>query len=113
AIEAQRPVQICLICYVNQPGELDMVAPFVTNISFAVHVKKVLEMPKVIAHLVPLPAIATEGHTVESLTRVVQEKMQIGLVELQSRVLKKPQEEPVLGFLFTKSNLHTAFNWQP
>lgn len=91
AIEAQRPVQICLICYVNQQGELDMVAPFVNNISFAVHVKKVLEMPKVIAHLVALPAIATEGHTVESLTRVVQEKMQIGLVELQSRVLKKPQ----------------------
>ena len=68
-----------------------MVAPFVNDISFAAHVKKVLEMPQVIAHLVALPAIATEGHTVESLTRVVQEKMQTGLVELQSRVLKKPQ----------------------
>ncbi|MEK5778340.1 1-acyl-sn-glycerol-3-phosphate acyltransferase, partial [Acinetobacter nosocomialis] len=38
AIEAQRPVQICLICYVNQQGELDMVAPFIGNISFAKHV---------------------------------------------------------------------------
>ncbi len=89
AIEAQRPVQICLICYVNQQGDLDVVAPFINDISFAAHVKKVLEMPQVIAHLVALPAIATEGHTVESLTRVVQQTMQAGLVELQSRVLEK------------------------
>lgn len=27
AIEANRPVQICLICYVNQDGQLDTVAP--------------------------------------------------------------------------------------
>jgi len=38
-----------------------------------------------------LPAISSEGHTVDSLTRVVQEKMQEGLHELQSQVLKKPR----------------------
>ena len=90
AIEAQRPVQICLICYVNQQGELDMVAPFIGNISFAKHVRNVLEMPKVTAHLMALPAIATEGHTVESLTALVHENMLEGLQRLQAKVLKKP-----------------------
>ncbi|OAL78313.1 lysophospholipid acyltransferase family protein [Acinetobacter sp. SFA] len=91
AIEANRPLQICLICYVNQQGELDLVAPYVNDLSFAAHVKKVLEMPEVTAHLMALPAISSEGHTVDSLTRVVQEKMQEGLHELQSQVLKKPR----------------------
>ncbi|ANF82431.1 acyltransferase [Acinetobacter sp. NCu2D-2] len=91
AIEANRPVQICLICYVNQNGELDLVAPYIDDISFAAHVQNVLEMPKVTAHLLALPAIQVEGHTVESLTALVQEKMLSGLKDLQSRVLKKPQ----------------------
>ena len=90
AIEAGEPVQICLICYVNQAGELDLVAPFIDDISFAAHVKNVLEMPKVIAHLLALPAIDVTGHTVETLTSLVQEKMLSGLKELQLKVLKKP-----------------------
>ncbi len=88
AIEAQRDVQICLICYVNQQGGLDQVSPFIGNISFAEHVKKVLEMPQVTAHLVALPAICTAGHTVESLTALVQQKMVQGLADLHHKVLK-------------------------
>ncbi|MDN5645665.1 MAG: 1-acyl-sn-glycerol-3-phosphate acyltransferase [Acinetobacter sp.] len=88
AIEAQRDVQICLLCYVNQQGGLDQVSPFIGNISFAEHVKKVLEMPKVTAHLVALPAICTAGHTVESLTALVQQKMVQGLADLHQKVLK-------------------------
>ena len=88
AIEAQRDVQICLICYVNQQGGLDQVSPFIGNISFAEHVKKVLEMPQVTAHLVALPAICTTGHTVESLTALVQQKMVQGLADLHHKVLK-------------------------
>lgn len=88
AIEAQRDVQICLICYVNQQGGLDQVSPFIGNISFAKHVKKVLEMPQVTAHLVALPAICTAGHTVESLTALVQQKMVQGLADLHHKVLK-------------------------
>jgi hypothetical protein len=38
AIEAQRPVQICVICYVNQQGELDLIAPFIGEMTFAEHV---------------------------------------------------------------------------
>lgn len=88
AIDANRPVQICLICYVNQDGQLDTIAPFVGDISFADHVKKVLEMPKVTAHLMALPAISVQGHTVESLTEEVQAQMIEGLGRLQQKVLK-------------------------
>ncbi len=88
AIEAKRPVQICLICYVNQQGELDTVAPFINDMTFVDHVKDVLEMPKVTAHLMALPAIVVEGHDIESLTAVVQERMTEGLAELHRQVLK-------------------------
>ena len=90
AIEAQRPVQICLICYVNQHGQLDMVAPYIDEIGFAEHVKNVLEMPQVTAHLMTLPAIDSTGHSVDSLTAVVQQSMIDGLVTLQAKVLKQP-----------------------
>lgn len=89
AIEAQRPIQICLICYINQRGELDLVSPYVGNISFAQHVKNVLEMPEVTAHLMSLPTISTVGQTVESLTVEVQQKMRDGLQQLQTMVLKQ------------------------
>ena len=92
AIDANRPVQICLICYVNQEGELDTIAPFVGDLSFADHVKNVLEMPKVMVHLMALPAIAVEGHDVESLTEAVHTQMIAGLAQLQQKALKKPPE---------------------
>ena len=90
AIEAQRPVQVCLICYVNQQGELDTVAPFIGDTTFAKHVQNVLEMPNVIAHLMALSAIDSTGHSVESLTEEVQSKMIEGLAQLQAKVLKHP-----------------------
>lgn len=89
AIEANKPVQVCLICYVNKQGQLDTVAPYIGNISFADHVKAVLEMPKVVAHLQALPAIETTGHTLESLTKHVQTMMREGLAELHQNVLIK------------------------
>ncbi len=88
AIEAQKPVQICLICYVNKQGFLDTVAPFIGETTFAEHVQAVLEMPKVTAHLKTLPAISVEGHTIETLTKQVQLEMQKGLEDLQHEVLK-------------------------
>lgn len=87
AIEAQKPVQICLICYVNQAGVLDTVVPYVGKISFATHVLSVLRMPKVTAHLKALPAIDVAGHTIDSLTAKVQSMMRQGLVELQQQVI--------------------------
>ena len=91
AIEAQRPVQICVICYVNQHGELDMIAPFIGDVTFIDHIKNVLEMPKVTAHLLTLPTLHTEGHTVDSLTALVQREMNAGLAQLHQRVLHTVQ----------------------
>lgn len=88
AIEAQKPVQACVICYVNQQGKLDTVVPYIGEETFVDNVQAVLEMPKVTAHLRALPLISVEGHTVESLTKLVQEKMQKGLAELQKEVLR-------------------------
>jgi 1-acyl-sn-glycerol-3-phosphate acyltransferase len=87
AIEAKKPVQVCVICYVNQDGKLDTVVPFIGETGFVEHVQAVLEMPKVVAHLKTFPAISTEGHTVETLTQQVQEMMQKGLEDLQKEVL--------------------------
>ncbi|WP_445116667.1 lysophospholipid acyltransferase family protein [Acinetobacter sp. WZC-1] len=87
AIEAGRPVQICLICYVNQQGQLDQVTPFIGETTFMEHIQSILEMPKVTAHLKAFPAISVEGHTVESLTRQVQQVMRDGLADLQRDVL--------------------------
>lgn len=87
AIEVQKPVQICLICYVNQKGELDMVSPYFGEIKLIDHVKRVVEMPKVTAHLLALPSISVEGHTVETLTALVQKKMIEGLQQLQSEAI--------------------------
>ena len=93
AIEANRPVQICLICYVNQAGELDNIAPFIDDIRFIDHVKNVLEMPKVTAHLIALQPIAVQGHTVETLTQEVQAQMIEGLARLQQKVLMPHPEK--------------------
>lgn len=87
AIEAQRPVQVSVICYIDQQGRLDLVSPFVGNIGFLDHVKQVLEMDQVIAHLYTLPAIETTGHSVESLTALVHQTMQQALAELQQKLL--------------------------
>ena len=87
AIEAKKPVQTCVICYVNKQGQLDNVVPFIGNETFVENVQGVLEMPKVTAHLKTFPAISTEGHTVESLTALVQQTMQQGLEDLQKEVL--------------------------
>lgn len=88
AISAQKPVQVCLICYVNNQGQLDTVAPFIGDTSFTEHLLAVFKMPKVTAHLKVLPAIQVTGHTVESLTSEVQRQMVEGLAELQQQVLK-------------------------
>ena len=88
AIEAKKPIQICLIAYVNQHGQLDDVAPFVGDVGFMAHVQQVLLMPRVTAHLMALPAIDVTGHDVQSLTAVVHEQMTHGLQQLHQQVVK-------------------------
>lgn len=87
AIEAQKPVQICLIAYVNQQGQLDNIIPFIGNQGFVQNLTQVLQMPEVTAHLVALPIIDSRAHTVESLTALVQQEMQQGLDKLHQQLL--------------------------
>lgn len=57
--------------------------------SFVEHIQRVLEMPKVTAHLLTLPPISVEGHDVKSLTQEVQEKMVEGLAQLHKKYLSQ------------------------
>ncbi|OUY08397.1 lysophospholipid acyltransferase family protein [Acinetobacter populi] len=87
AIEANKPVQICLICYINAQGELDHVVPFIDDQTFIENIAHVLQMEQVTAHLVALPSIDTTGHTLESLSAEVQQQMTEGLEKLHQAVL--------------------------
>ncbi|MFB2587949.1 lysophospholipid acyltransferase family protein [Acinetobacter sp. c1-l78] len=87
AIDAQRPVQICLLAYVNQQGELDKIVPYIDE-SIIENLIEVLQMQQVTVHVLPLPAIDSTGHDVESLTQLVQQNMTVGLAELHQKVLK-------------------------
>ncbi|MFC3903913.1 1-acyl-sn-glycerol-3-phosphate acyltransferase [Acinetobacter marinus] len=87
AIEAQKPVQICLIAYVNQAGQLDNIVPFIGNQGFVENGARILQMPVVTAHLVALPSIDTREHTVDSLTALVQKEMKEGLAKLHQEIL--------------------------
>lgn len=82
AIDAKTPVQACVIAYVNREGQLDSVIPYINDQSLIDNMTSVLKMDQVVAHLVALPSIDPEGHTVESLTQEVQKKMSEGLQAL-------------------------------
>ena len=88
AIDAGKPVQVCVLCYVNAHGQLDTVVPFVGDQSFMDNVTQVLQMDQVTAHLMALPAIESHGHTVESLTAEVQAAMTQGFEKLQREVVQ-------------------------
>ncbi len=87
AIEANKPVQICLICYINAENCLDTVVPFVGEQTFLDNIAKILQMDRVVAHLVALPAIDSTGHTLESLGEEVQQRMIEGLAALHQKIL--------------------------
>jgi 1-acyl-sn-glycerol-3-phosphate acyltransferase len=88
AIETNTPVQAVVMCYVNQQGELDMIAPFIGDMTFASHIAKVMSVDRIYAHVMPLATIDSHGHTVESLTQLLHEHMSAGLRELHEKVLK-------------------------
>jgi 1-acyl-sn-glycerol-3-phosphate acyltransferase len=87
AIDAQRPVQMCVLCYVNTQGQLDQVIPFINQQSFLDNVAKVLQTEQVTAHVMALPAIDPAGLSLASLTAEVQQRMHEGLCLLHSQVL--------------------------
>lgn len=87
AIDAQRPVQACVICYVNKFGELDRVIPFIDQQRFLQNVSRVVQTEAVTAHLMALPAIDSSGKSLAALTDEVQQAMREGLARLQQQVI--------------------------
>ncbi|XID74433.1 lysophospholipid acyltransferase family protein [Alkanindiges sp. WGS2144] len=86
AIATQTFIQPVVICYINVEGKLDQVVPFVDDQGFVENLLNVLALEKIRAHVMPLAAISTEGHTVESLTQLLYARMCEGLQVLQQRV---------------------------
>lgn len=87
AIDSQTPVQPVVMCYVTAQGQLDLVIPFIGEISFAEHLQQVLAHPAVTAHVLVLPKISSIGHDVHSLTNTLQQQMRDGLAALHAQVL--------------------------
>lgn len=88
AIDADKPVQPIVVCYVNEQGELDNTVPFYGDISLKDSLLRVIdsEVP-VKAYVLPLEPLSSTGKTRDEMTEELQQRMQAGLEELHGRVL--------------------------
>ena len=92
AIDAGKPVQPIVLCYVNSDGELDDKVPYFGGLTMKESLLQVMDSAAVTAYVLPLEPLATSGKTKEALTKELQERMQEGLKTLHSRVLKSAPE---------------------
>ncbi|WP_227431110.1 lysophospholipid acyltransferase family protein [Psychrobacter sp. I-STPA6b] len=88
AIDANKPVQPIVVCYVNKQGELDESIPYYGKMTMAESIKKVMDSRDTTAYVLPLAPLETQGKTKSKLTDELQQHMQSGLEELHRRVLK-------------------------
>lgn len=89
AIDANVPVQPVVLCYISN-GQLDQTVPYINDINFKDNLLAVTGQKRIAAHVLPLEPIPTEGHTVETLTTAVRERMTLGLQRLQRVALLTP-----------------------
>lgn len=87
ALETGTPIQPVVLCYVDEQGKLDMQAPFIDDDSLDEHIGIIIRRDKINAHLMPLEAISPQGHSLESLTELLHERMREGLSRLHQLVL--------------------------
>lgn len=92
AMDADKPIQPIVVCYVNAKGELDHTVPFVGDVSFTQSFLRVMDSDPVTAYVLPLAVIPTTGKTRDELTEDLYQSMQTGLEELHNRVIKKNSE---------------------
>ena len=92
AIATETPIQPVVLCYVTAQGELDQVVPFVGEQRFAENLMNVMTLEKMHAHLLPLEAISPCGHSIESLTELLHQRMSEGLTHLHQQVLTKSHQ---------------------
>lgn len=89
AMDADKPIQPLVVCYVNAEGELDDQVPFVGDTSFTKSFLNVMDCGPVTAYILPLEKIETAGKTRDELTQLLHQNLQQGLEDLHDRVLHK------------------------
>lgn len=90
AIDADKPIQPTVLCYVNSDGKLDDKIPYADGITLKQSLFQVMDSDPVTAYVLPLEPICPKGKTREELTFLLQDHMQKGLEELHNRVVTKP-----------------------
>lgn len=88
AIDAGTPVQPIVLCYVNSEGELDDKVPYFGGLTMKESLMQIMDSSDVTAYVLPLKPLDSVGKTRAELTEELQVRMQEGLEELHSRVLK-------------------------
>lgn len=91
AMDANKPVQPIVICYINKEGELDDTVPYYGGIKLKDSLMSVIDGDLVTAYVLPLQPLYPGDKTRDELTAELQERMQAGLEELHSRVVKSQQ----------------------
>lgn len=92
SIDSNKPVQPIVICYINQQGQLDDTVPYYGGIKLKDSLMSVIDGELVTAYVLALEPLYPEGKTRDELTAELQQRMQTGLEDLHSRVLRKPKE---------------------
>ena len=93
AIDADVPVRPIVIAYVDKDGTLSDALPYYGKMTMKDSMKKVLDSKDVTAYVLPLAPLDPKGFTKSELTNLLQARMQEGLAELHSRVLRVPVED--------------------
>lgn len=93
AMDANKPIQPIVICYINKEGELDDNVPYYGGIRLKDSLMSVIDGDLVTAYVLPLQPLYPEDKTRDELTAELQERMQAGLEELHSRVVKSQQNK--------------------
>ena len=93
AMDANKPIQPIVVCYVNAKGQLDNRIPFVGDTPFVESFLNVIDSDRVTAYILPLTPIETTDKTRDELTEALHERMQQGLEDLQRRVVKSSCNE--------------------
>ena len=91
AMDANKPIQPIVICYVNERGELDDVVPYYGGITLKDSLLGVIDGDLVTAYVLPLEPLYPENKSKDELTAELQQRMQKGLEELHSRVVSSKQ----------------------
>lgn len=79
AIEAQLPILPFAVRYVDAQGQLHPAAEFIGEMTFAQSMKLILEADEIIAELIQLPSIPTDGAHRRDVAQVAREAVARGL----------------------------------